>query len=104
MVCQFFICFLLSLGMFLLRPVSWLFGILIYAVYPLVSLISAMVIVRKGINPYGAWLLPAVSETLSGLIASMGYAPDILPILISAFLSLIGAATGDVMNKQDKRH
>lgn len=100
---QFAICFLASFLMYLLKPVPVLFDILLYACFPLFSLIGACIVVGRGVNPYAAWLLPPVAETLSGFLASMGYAPGFLSILITAFASLIGAAAGDVINKQGKR-
>ena len=45
----------------------------------------------------------AGSEAAAGFLASMGYSPEFTAILITAFVSLIGAASGDVINKQKKK-
>lgn len=92
-----------SFLMYLIKPIGILFGICAYGVYPLLSLAGACVLVRKGVNPYAAWFFPAACEAASGFLASMGYAPDFLPVLIAALAAMIGASMGDVMNKQDKR-
>ncbi len=100
---QFISVFFASLISFLLRPVSILFSIMIYAVIPLFSSYFSLRTVLKGINPYLAWILPPVAQTLAGFLITLGIGPDPLPIMITAFVALVGAAAGDVLNKTNKK-
>lgn len=103
MVFQFASVFIASFLSFLLRPVSVLFPILIYAFVPLFSSYLSLRLVLKGINPYLSWLLPPIAETLAGFTVTFGIGPDPLPVFITAFVSLIGSAAGDVLNKTSKK-
>ena len=100
---QFIFVLSVSLISYLLRPLRVIFTILIYIFIPLFSACTACRIVKKGINPYLAWILPPISETIAGFIISMGIGPDPLPIMITAFISLVGSALGDVINKTLKK-
>ena len=95
--------FILSLFSFLIRPLNLVYPISIYALVPLFSSFSAYKLTRKGINPYLSFLLPPVAETLAGFTAAMGIGPEPLPVFITAFISLVGAAAGDVRNKMTKK-
>lgn len=100
---QFLISFFLSLAAYLLRPTGVLFFFLIYFLIPIFSAYTACKLVLKKINPYLAWLLPALAETAAGFLISLGFSPDPLPIMITSFVGLAGAATGDVLYKTNKK-
>lgn len=100
---QFISVFFISFLSFLLRPVSVLYDILVYIFVPLFSSFTSLKIVRKGINPYLTWILPPAAETLAGFLVSLGFGPNPLPVMITAFISLVGSAAGDVLNKQYKK-
>lgn len=100
---QFFSIFVLSFLFYLLRPVSVLYNILMFIILPIASAYTSFELVKRMINPYLAWILPAIAETLAGFLSSLGIGPNPLPIMITAFVSLIGSATGDVSVKFKKR-
>lgn len=100
---QFASVFCVSFISYLLRPLPVLYYILIYGFVPLFSAIFSLKLVVKSVNPYLAWILPPVAQSLGGLLAAMGIAPDPLPVMVTAFISLVGAAAGDVINKTNKK-
>lgn len=95
--------FLLSFIGYLLRPAYVFYQIMLYALIPLFSAFTAYKLVLKGMNPYLSWLLPPVSQTAAGFLASLGIAPDPLPVMLCAMISLVGAAAGDVKVKLRKK-
>ena len=102
-IAQAALLFFAAFIVYLLRPAGILFAILYYAVFPLMSGYASYKIVRRGINAYLAWILPPVAQSLAGFLASMGFSPDLIGILITAIVSLVASAAGDVKNKQKKR-
>ena len=52
-----------------------------------------------GLNSYAAWLLPPVIHTAVPWLV-IGYPPHAGSMALCAFISLVGAATGDVIYKQ----
>ena len=69
---------------------------------PILGFISALVATRKGLLNHAAWIAPPVMLFVGYLIA-WGYPPQPGPVLLCAFISLVGAATGEVCNQQQKR-
>ncbi len=57
---------------------------------------------RCGLISYAAWIVPPVVHSLVPLIA-LGYLPSPFSMLLCAFISLVGAATGEVMFKRENR-
>ena len=94
--------FVLALSGKLLSPVRWLSALLLWIAVPAAGAITACQAVKKGVNPYLAWIFPPVSATFAGLIASMGYTPSAGAMLLCALVSLIGAAAGDVLTRPRK--
>jgi len=76
-------------------------GICLWAVMPVCGFISACLATRKGLLNYAAWIAPPVMEVLGNLIV-WGYSPSVGPVFLCAFISLVGAATGEVLKCQSK--
>jgi len=90
---------LLSLSM-------WLGGvaykICMWAVMPAVGAVSACLATKAGLLNYAAWIAPPLMLIL-GHSLLWAYAPNPGPILVCAFVSLVGAATGEVMKRQGRK-
>jgi len=96
---QAFICLIISLAVYLLKPAQLLFSAGIWLIIPLSGAVSSYLITRRGINPYCAWIAPPVVQTIGAVIASAGYLPGFGFILLTIFLSVTGAAFADTYNK-----
>ncbi len=92
--------FIFALGVELARPLRGLHVAVAYGLLPLASSYTAYRVASGGVNPYLGWTLPPLAATAAGFLASMGYAPEAGPVLLTAFFSLVGAATGDVLQKR----
>lgn len=77
-------------------------GICLWGVMPVCGFISACLATRKGLNNYAAWIAPAMMEVFGNLLV-WGYSPTMGPVFWCAFISLVGAATGEVLKRQNKR-
>ena len=103
---QFLFVLMISFFSYFSKPLTAVFGILIYVIVPILSSVSSYMLVTKGIDPYLAWLLPPVAMTISSFLSTMGIGQSPLPIMITALVSLIGSAAGDVkvkMRKKDRK-
>lgn len=80
-----------------------LFAVLSWAAMPLLGLLSACWATRRGLLNYAAWIAPPVCMWLSHYLI-WTYSPEPGPALLCAFLSLVGAAAGEVLNQQQKKH
>ena len=60
---------------------------------------TACLLAKSGLNCYAAWIAPPVIHSIVPLIA-LGYLPSPFSMLLCAFVSLVGAAAGDVLNKR----
>lgn len=94
----------LTLAAMLLLGLSlWLGGILhslcLWVLTPLAGFISACIATRKGFLNYGALLVPPIAQMAAGLIL-WGYLPATGPVFVCGFISLVGAATGEVLKRQ----
>lgn len=76
-------------------------GILLWGGMPLAGLFSACQATRRGLNNYLAWLAPAPC-LYAAHHALWGFAPPAGAGLLTAFLSLIGAAAGQVLVQRGK--
>ena len=82
-------------------PGPW-YDIFAWGLMPLLGAVSAYFATRHGVNNYLAWLAPPLCAYLAHYIVTT-YAPsDAGPTLLTAFLSIIGAAAGHVRNEQTK--
>lgn len=96
---QFAIMAVLSLAAYLFKPIPWLHGVLKWAVIPLTGAASAFLLVRKGLNAYISWFMPPFALAAAGIAITMGLLPDGGALVLCAFLSIVGAATGETCNK-----
>ena len=60
---------------------------------------TACLLTQSGLNSYAAWIIPPVIHSVTPLIA-LGYLPAPFSMLLCAFISLVGAAAGDVLSKR----
>ena len=79
-----------------------LHNICLWAVIPILGAYTAARCVLAGVNNYAAWIAPPVCCVIAALIL-WGYVPGAGPVLLCAFISLVGAATGEVMSRQNNR-
>lgn len=77
-------------------------GICLWGVMPICGFISACMATKKGLLNYAAWIAPPVMEVFGNLLV-WGYSPTAGPVFLCAFISLVGAATGEVLKRQYKR-
>ena len=89
-----------SLSLAFVHPA--LYAALIWAGVPLAGLFTACRAVRRGLNNYIAWLAPAPC-LYAAHAALWGFAPAAGAGLLTAFLSLVGAAAGQVLNQRDPK-
>lgn len=88
----------------LLIAASDLLGAAVYAAaswigMPLLGAVSAYRATRRGLLNYAAWIAPPVCMGASHWLL-YGYPPATGPVLLSALISLVGAAAGEVMNQR----
>ena len=87
----------------LLTLLIWLGGawydVAAWALMPVLGLFSAYLVTRRGVNNYIAWLAPPVCAFFAHYIVT-GYTPGGAgPTLVTALLSIVGAAAGHVRNE-----
>ena len=78
-----------------------LYGVLSGAGMPVLGLISAYRATRRGLLNYAAWIAPPVCMALSHWLL-WSYPPGPGPVLLCALISLVGAAAGEVLNRQEE--
>ena len=74
-------------------------GIALWGAMPLIGGVCAYRATRRGLLNYAAWLAPPVCMTASHWLL-WSYPPDPGPAMLCAFVSLVGAAAGEVMNRE----
>lgn len=84
----------LSLG---LHPT--LYGLALWLIVPLLGAFTACRAVRRGLLNYAAWIAPPAC-LFAAHILIWGYVPPAGAMLLGAFVSLVGAAAGEVLNRQ----
>lgn len=77
------------------------YGGYMWAAVPLLGLFSAYWVTRRGLLNYLAWIAPPACQWVCPMIW-LGYPPDAMSVVICAFVSLVGAAAGDVMNRREE--
>ena len=81
-------------------------ALMLWVAVPLAGLFTALQAVRRGLNNYLAWIAPAACLYAANRLV-WGYSPPAGPALLTAFVSLVGAAAGQVLlqrGEADKRH
>ena len=79
-----------------------LYGICLWLLLPLAGAVSSYLATVKGLLNYAAWLAPAI--VLVAVHALLyGYAPHLGQVFLLAFVSLVGAAAGEVVKRGRKR-
>ena len=79
----------------------WVYGILSWAGMSAVGMTLAYRATRRGLLNYAAWIAPPACMWLGHWLL-WGYSPDPGQVLLSALISLVGAAAGEVRNQQSK--
>lgn len=87
----------LALG---LHPMAY--NLALWLVMPLLGAVSACRAVQRGLLNYAAWIAPPACMLLSHTLI-WGYVPPAGAMLLCAFISLIGAAAGEVLVRQKRR-
>ena len=77
-------------------------GVAMWVVMPLAGAISAYRATRGGLLNYAAWIAPPVCMTASHWMI-WDYLPHAGSMMLCAFVSLVGAAAGEVMNREIQR-
>ena len=78
-------------------------GIMSWLFMPIAGFISAMAATRAGLLNYAAWIAPPVMM-FAGHWIFWAYSPKVGPVALCAFISLVGAATGEVLKQQTKEN
>lgn len=81
---------------------SFVHALFQWGLMPLSGFISAMWATRKGLLNYVAWIAPPVMM-FAGNLLIWGYALSTGPVFLCGFVALVGAATGEVLNRQGRR-
>lgn len=74
-------------------------GACIWVLVPAAGCISACLATKKGLLNYAAWIAPPLM-LLAGYWIIWGYLLTPGPVLLDAFVSLVGAAAGEVLKRQ----
>ena len=77
-------------------------GLFLWALMPLGGMAAGCLATLRGLNNYLAWLAPPLMEIASSLLI-WGYSPAVGPVFLCGFLSLVGAAAGEVCKRQGRR-
>lgn len=79
-----------------------LHGICTWGIYPIAAMFSACFATRRGLLNYAAWIVPPGMQFLGYFICWPYFiAPG--PVFLCAFTALIGAATGEVLKRRDRK-
>ena len=81
---------------------SFVHGVCRWAVMPVGGFLSAYMATRKGLLNYAAWIVPPAAQVFANLLL-WGYSPSVGPVFLCAFISLVGAAGGEVCKRQTRR-
>lgn len=93
----------MAVSAYILFNTLWLsrtvYNICIWGVWPVLGIFSAYMVTVRGVNNFLAWIAPPLAG-LAAHYAAFFYMPESAgPFFICAFLSVVGAAAGDVVKK-----
>ena len=77
------------------------YTLLLWMAVPLAGAATALRAVRRGLLNYAAWIAPPACLYLAHA-ALWGYSPSAGAALLCAFVSLVGAAAGEVLAQHDR--
>lgn len=77
------------------------YGLCLWGVMPLAGLFSACRATRAGLWNYAAWLAPP-TMLLLGNVLIWGYPAEPAPVFLCGFISLVGAAAGEVLRRREQ--
>lgn len=80
---------------------AWLRMPVVWLLLPLFGGATAGFAVLKGLSNYLAWIAPPALYYAAHLLI-WGYAPPMFAALLTAFISLVGAAAGEVLRVRKK--
>ena len=83
--------------------IARLSGALQWTLIPACGLLTAYYVTRRGINRYLSWLLPPACYSLLPFLI-LGYSPNAGVMLLCAFVSVVGAAAGEVKNRMEAQN
>ena len=75
------------------------YGVISWGALPLAGAVSAYRTTRRGLNNYLSWLAPPLCAIAAHSLIWI-YPPSPGPVLLCALISLIGAAAGEVLNRE----
>ena len=87
------------LPLFFQPAATFLRAVFLWILPLLVGPLTACRVTVCGLNCYVAWIVPPVIHTAVPWLC-IGYPPPPLTMLLCAFLSLVGAAAGDVLARR----
>ncbi len=88
------------LPLLFLPAAALLRAVFLWLLPPVFGAWSACRLTRNGLISYAAWIAPPVIHTIVPWL-TLGYPPSGLSMALCAFVSLVGAAAGDVLYRRD---
>jgi len=90
------------LGALSLYAGALLHDVCVWMLLPVLGAATSYMITVRGVNNYLAWMIPPIAGIAAHYLAFF-YLPDTPgPFLACAFVSIVGAAAGDVVKKRSK--
>ena len=78
------------------------YGACQWALLPLLGAVSAYFVTVRGVSNYLAWIAPPFMGIIAHYLAFFYLPPTAGPFFVCAAVSVVGAATGDVVKKARK--
>lgn len=81
---------------------KYVHAVCMWGLAPIAGFAAACIATRRGLLNYAAWIAPPMMLFL-GYVLIWGYLPPVGPVFLCGFISLVGAATGEVLNQRQKK-